>query len=136
MATEHNANYNGKNAILVDDDIDLLGQLKFHLETMGFNVSTAESQAAGEKLIENGSYNLAVFDLMLENQDSGFVLSYKSKKKQPETPVILVTAVSAETGLQFDSNTNETRSWIKADVILDKDIRVEQLRKEVDRLMQ
>jgi DNA-binding NtrC family response regulator len=134
MTHEETKNYSGKTAILVDDDVDLLQQVKFHLEAMGFKVLTGESQAEGEKLIEK-DFDLAVFDLMMENQDSGFILSYKVKRKDNSIPVILVTGVSGETGLQFDSATNETRSWIKADVVLDKDIRFEQLQKEIDRLL-
>jgi DNA-binding response OmpR family regulator len=135
MTHDETKNYSGKAAILVDDDIDLLQQLKFHLETMGFKVYTGESQAQGEDLIKEKDFDLAVFDLMMENQDSGFILSYKTKKKNSSIPVILVTGVSGETGLQFDAATKETRSWIKADVVLDKDIRFEQLQKEIDRLL-
>ena len=42
-------------------------------------------------------------------------------------PVILVTAVASETGLDFDAATAEERGWIKADAVLDKPVRFEQL---------
>jgi hypothetical protein len=72
----------------------------------------------------------------MDHQDSGFVLSYRMKKKSPHTPVILVTNVSRETGFQFDAATSETRNWVKADVVLDKGIRAEQLRHEISRLLE
>jgi hypothetical protein len=38
---------------------------------------------------------------MMENEDSGFILCYKLKRMYPEVPVIIATAVSAETGMWF-----------------------------------
>jgi len=124
-----------KTILLADDDYDLLEQMKFHLENMGYRVVGVESQLEAERQIEIFKPDLAIFDLMMENQDSGFVLSYKIKKKYPETPVILCTGVTGETGIKFDSSTEETRSWTQADVILNKEIRYEQLSKEIERLL-
>ncbi len=128
-------NYTGKRVLVADDDIDLLEQLKLFLETAGFTVIAADSQAQAEQLLQETAPDLAVFDLMMENQDSGFVLAYKTKKLYPNTPVILVTAVAAETGISFHTETTQDRSWIKADAVLDKDIRYEQLMREIERLM-
>lgn len=124
-----------KTILVVDDDIDLLSQMKRRLEGFGFQVIAAESQAEGEKLIDTTTPDLAIFDLMMENRDSGFLLGYRMKKKSPKTPVILVTAVASETGVQFDVETEEEREWIKADVVLNKSVRYEQLKREIDRLL-
>ena len=124
-----NAEKSKKRTVLIaDDDIDLLEQLRMQLESMNFAVESAESQNEAEQLLEKMKPDLVIYDLMMENQDSGFVLSYKTKKKYPDVPVILVTSVTSET--------EEMRSWIKADVILDKDIRFEQLKGEIDRLLE
>ena len=132
-----NAENSKKRTVLIaDDDIDLLEQLRMQLESMNFAVESAESQNEAEQLLEKMKPDLVIYDLMMENQDSGFVLSYKTKKKYPDVPVILVTSVTSETGLKFDTATEEMRSWIKADVILDKDIRFEQLKGEIDRLLE
>jgi two-component system, OmpR family, response regulator len=125
-----------RTVLIADDDIDLLEQLKMQLESMNFSVEMAESQNEAELLLDKIKPDLAIYDLMMENQDSGFVLSYKTKKKYPDVPIILVTGVTSETGLKFDTATEEMRSWIKADVILDKDIRFEQLKGEIDRLLE
>ncbi|MCK7534607.1 MAG: response regulator [Marinilabiliales bacterium] len=53
-----------------------------------------ESQAEAEQVIAKMKPDLAVFDLMMESDDSGFILCYKLKRKYPEVPVILATAVS------------------------------------------
>ncbi len=56
------------------------------------------------------------------------------KKKYPGMPVVLVTAVTSETGLEFDAATDEERSWVKADALLAKPVRFEQLKREIERL--
>jgi len=127
--------YSSKKALVVDDDVDFIQQTEIFLSSLGFETLRAECQKDAEAMIEQGGYDLAVFDLMMENHDSGFVLCYKSKKKHPQVPVILVTAVTSETGFRFDTATGDSRNWIRADAILDKAIRHEQLRKEIDRLL-
>jgi len=124
-----------KKILIADDDIDMLEQLKMQLQGWGFEVIEAESQEEAERKLERLKPDLAIYDLMMENRDSGFVLSYKTKKKYPDVPVIIVTAVTGETGLKFDAGTEEMRRWIKAEAILDKDIRFEQLKREIDRLL-
>ncbi len=121
--------------LVVDDDFDLLEQFRIKLEQMGFEVRTAETQREGEKMIDAMDPDLAIFDLMLETPDGGFALCHRMKKKNPETPVILVTGVAAETGITFGASTEEMRSWIKADVVMDKAIRYDQLEREIDRLL-
>lgn len=124
-----------KIVLIVDDDMDYLFQLKLKIERFGFEVITADGQREGEKVIESVKPDLAIFDLMMENEDSGFILSYKIKKKYPEVPVILATAVTAETGMGFDMSEESNREWIKADLFLDKGIRADQLEKEIKKLL-
>ncbi len=124
-----------KKILIVDDDMDYLEQLKFHVEGFGFNTITAESQKEGEEILETEKPDLAIFDLMMENKDSGFILSYKIKKKYPDVPVIIATAVAAETGMIFGIDTQEERNWIKADQYLEKGIRPDQLHREINKLL-
>ncbi|MBN2424047.1 MAG: response regulator [Calditrichaceae bacterium] len=124
-----------KQILIADDDPDILEQMRFRLEAWGFDVCAVESQKKAEEKIKAGKPALAIYDLMMENQDSGFVLSYLTKKMYPDVPVILITSVTSETGFHFDSSTEETREWIKADAVLDKDIRYEQLESEINRLL-
>jgi hypothetical protein len=43
--------------------------------------------------------------------------------------------VAAETGITFDINDENNRKWIKADRFLDKGIRTEKLKEEIDKLL-
>ncbi|MBE0652796.1 MAG: response regulator, partial [Bacteroidales bacterium] len=81
--------------LLVDDDFDYLFQQKIYLESWGYKVLTADSRTKAEELLEKTKPDLAILDLMMEEDDSGFILSYKLKKKYPDVPVIISTAVSS-----------------------------------------
>ena len=122
--------------LLVDDDEDFLYQHRIQLENAGFRVTTATSRAEAESLVDEATPDLAILDLMMERHDDGFVLSHHLKRKVPGLPVILVTAVTAETGMSFTPTSVTERAWVGADAVLAKPIRFEQLRREVNRLLQ
>jgi len=124
-----------KKILVVDDDIDMLEQVALILKAEGYQVIQAQGQKEGEEALLTTIPDLAVLDLMMENMDSGFVLCHHVKRLFPETPVILLTAVKAATGLDFNPQSDEAASWVKADVVLDKPVRPEQLRQEVRRLL-
>lgn len=126
---------NQKLVLLVDDDKDFIEQQSINLTAMGYQVATAYSAAEAQDWLARQQPDLAIVDLMMENTDSGFVLSYHIKKQHPEIPVILVTAVTRETGMSFDLINSEEKQWIKADAVLPKPIRFEQLASEIRRLV-
>jgi CheY-like chemotaxis protein len=121
--------------LLVDDDEDFLFQQRLQLEDAGFEVVAAHGQSQAEKLLAGRRPDVAVLDVMMENPDAGFVLCHHIRKHDPSIPVILVTSVNSETGMDFDMATEEDRQWIKADALLSKPIRFEQLQGEIDRLL-
>jgi len=125
-----------KRVLLVDDDVDILAQLGLLFEADGFEVKTAGSRAEGEDALLGFHPDLCVFDLMMEEMDAGFVLSNTAKKLYPEVPVILLTAVASATGMDFRPKSATARAWVKADTILDKPVRPEQLRAEVKKLLE
>jgi len=121
--------------LLVDDDVDYLFQLQTVVESFGFVTVTAESQREAEAIIDKSRPDLAILDLMMENEDSGFILCYKIKKKYPGLPIIIATGVAAETGISFDIHDENNRKWIKADAFLEKGIRKERLKEEIEKLL-
>jgi CheY-like chemotaxis protein len=121
--------------LLADDDPDYLSQTVFYLEKAGYKTIAVESQSEAESVIARSKPNLAIFDLMMESDDSGFILCYRIKKKYPDVPVIIATAVSHETGLSFSIDSGNDKSWIRADAYLEKGIRTEQLDQEIMRLL-
>jgi CheY-like chemotaxis protein len=121
--------------LLVDDDDDFVLQQRIQLEQHGFTVVSAASRAEAERMLEQTQPSLAIVDLMMEEMDAGFVLAHHVKQRYPSTPVILVTAVTSETGLEFAAPAPGERSWIKADAVLAKPVRFEQLLREIGRLI-
>ncbi|HOW88884.1 MAG TPA: response regulator [Elusimicrobiales bacterium] len=124
-----------KNILVVDDDQDILEQVSLTMKAAGYNVATAGGQAEAEEVLLQFVPDLAIIDLMMEHMDSGFALCHHIKSLYPEVPVILLTAVAATTGLDFSARQGDASSWMKADILLDKPARPEQLRAEVKRLM-
>lgn len=124
-----------KTILLVDDDEDFVFQQKIQLEALGYRVLTAESKAAAERALLGVRPDLAVVDLMMEDMDAGFTICHHIKRKDKTIPVIMCTGVVSETGLEFDAVTDEEQTWVKADVLLSKPLRFEQLKREIDRLL-
>ena len=124
-----------KNILIVDDDMDYLAQLEMQVKTMGYDVLTAQGEKEAEESVKMQVPDLAIIDLMMEKKDSGFILSYKLKKKHPEMPIIIASAVTSETGLNFSLDTEADRKWIHADKFLEKGIRRDQLEREINKLL-
>ncbi len=124
-----------KTILVADDDVDFRTQMAVQLRAAGYEVLEADGQAEAEAVLKDHRPDLAIVDLMMEHADGGFALCYHIKKQDAAIPVILVTAVASETGHRFDAATDEERSWVKADALLAKPVRFEQLCREMKRLM-
>lgn len=125
-----------KRILLVDDDMDYLLAMQTQLQAAGFEVAAAEGVAAAKTAFEHQRPHAAVIDLMMEEEDGGFGLCYFIKKRDAAIPVIMVSAVTSETGLDFRGSGGGDHAWVKADAFLAKPVRFEQLRRELDRLLQ
>jgi len=121
--------------LLVDDDEDFLFQQRLLLEQAGFEVEALQGQSQAELFLARRRPDVAVVDVMMEHPDAGFVLCHHIRKKDPTIPVILVTSVNSETNLDFDLASQEDRDWIRADALLAKPIRFEQLHREIEHLL-
>jgi CheY-like chemotaxis protein len=124
------------NILVVDDDKDILDQLVTVLTDAGYGVTAAEGEVQAEERLIDAKPDLAIVDVMMENQDSGFMLSHKIKKLYPGTPVIILTSVSSVTGFRFPLEAGGEKPWVKADSFLNKPVRAELLRNEVKRLLE
>jgi two-component system alkaline phosphatase synthesis response regulator PhoP len=121
--------------LLVDDDPDFLLQHKMLLESKGYETAQAQTREDAIALLDETHIDAVIVDLMLQESDDGFVICYEAKKRSAKRPVILVTGVASQTGIEFDAATHEERSWVKADVVLEKPVRPEQLMQILTRLL-
>ena len=118
-----------KKILLVDDDLDLLEQNKILLESKGFRVVTAEGSKKGWEVFKQELPDAAILDLIMEEHDSGFILSYKIKKDEhgKNIPVFILTSATYVTGFKFGASTEEEKEWLKCDGILNKPIMIDDL---------
>ena len=121
--------------LVVDDDNDYLFQVSYYLQQGGYKVLSASSEKEALQILEKEKPDLAILDLMMENEDSGFRLSRRLKRMYPNVPIIIATAVASETGINFGLNTEGDHEWIKADAYLEKGIRPDQMMAEVQKLL-
>ncbi len=121
--------------LLVDDDPDYLNQMELMIKRFGFDVIRAESKKEALQILEKVKPDMALFDLMMESQDAGFILAYKCKQLYPDVPVAIATSVTGDTGIKFDMDRASSQSWVKADIFMEKGIRSDQLHREINRLL-
>lgn len=125
----------GRTVLIVDDDPDFLLQHSTVLQSLGFDVITAESRAKAVAMLDSCDISLAVVDLMMEESDSGFTLCHEIKRRYPAAPIVVVTSASSLTGYDFESLSGDQRMWVQADAVLAKPIRFDQLKAQVHRLL-
>jgi two-component system, LuxR family, response regulator FixJ len=75
---------------VVDDDTDVLGSLRFLLETDGFDVRTFRSGAALLNTIATGDVDCFVIDYKMPVM-SGIDLASRLRNRDIDTPIILIT---------------------------------------------
>ena len=124
-----------QNILLVDDDPDFRQRAKQSLQDAGYSVTEAEVENQAYEIARNKKFDIAIVDLILENSDSGFSLSYHFKKDNPKMPIVMLNSSVNEFGIEFSLESAAERSWIKADALLNKPLRSEQLLQAVRRLL-
>ena len=80
--------------LLVEDDKSIIMGLKYSLESEGYTVTAAESQADALEALERGPYELLLLDVMLPD-GSGYEVC-RQAKAQADMPVIFLTACDEE----------------------------------------
>ena len=120
--------------LLVDDDLDLLEQHKVLFESRGYNVVTADNSKKGWDLFKVEKPYAAVIDLIMEEHDAGFILSYKIKKDSygKTIPVFVLTSATYVTGFKFSASTAEEKEWIKCDEIINKPVVIDDLVQKIE----
>ena len=81
--------------LVAEDDLALSAGLCFELDTAGYLTVAAYSCAKARQLLEEDSFRLAILDVNLPD-GSGFDLCREIREKQPQLPVIFLTANDLE----------------------------------------
>jgi DNA-binding NtrC family response regulator len=77
--------------LVIDDEGGIRESLEVLLSLEGYSVKTAPDGEQGLRMLEMESFDLVLLDLALPGQ-SGLELLPPIKERQPETPVIMITA--------------------------------------------
>jgi len=121
--------------LLVDNDVDFIDLNKAVLENSGFEVAVAY---AGREVMDKVKFeqpDLIVLDLMMEKHDTGFGVA-KALKADPiykKIPILMLTAVLGETGMDF--NQEHDGYWMKTDTYVNKPLSPEELVKQITLLL-
>jgi CheY-like chemotaxis protein len=124
----------GKRVLIVDDDKEFVKLYSLFLKNKGLEVAAAYSAGEAMEALESSSPDVVVLDVMMEHFDSGFNVSKNIKEKYPHLPVILMTAIGEETGMDFRPRTDEERNLMHADAFLDKSASPESLLRKIEEL--
>src|SRR5579862_9225699 len=77
--------------LVIDDEAGIRESLEVLLTLEGYGVRTALDGEQGLRILEVENFDLILLDLALPGQ-SGLELLPQIKERQPETPVIMITA--------------------------------------------
>ncbi len=125
----------GTRVLIIDDDMEFVKLYSLFLRNSGLEVSAAYSAGEGLGAIEDVGPDIVVLDVMMEHFDSGFNVSRDIKAKYPDLPVILMTAIGKETGLDFKPRDDEDRRLMHADAFLDKESSPEDLLNKINEIL-
>jgi len=92
--------------LIIDDDIDLIEVLRIVLESHGYTVLDAQDGDRGFRMIETEKPDLVILDVMMRTEDEGFVIARKIRSTPviADIPIIMLTAVSQQTGYQYNKD--------------------------------
>ena len=85
---------NGSHILIVEDNAPFRELIREVFEYLGYRVSEASNGLEGLSLMESASINLAIVDLEMP-QMNGLEFTKRVKEKNPQFPVIMMTAYAA-----------------------------------------
>ena len=111
-----------KKILVIDDDIDLVEIIRVTLEIEGFDVVDAQNGKRGLVMAREENPDLILLDVMMGQVDEGFQVAYelKADTATQEIPILMLTAVSDQTGFDFDPAKDQ--DFLPVDEFLEKPI--------------
>lgn len=109
--------------LIVDDDVDFLEANRVALESKGFDVLTASDSRHGVEVAIQERPSLIIVDLMMERLYAGFsaVQALAAHEQTANIPVIMVSAVTTETGFRVDEEERKPE-WLRVVEFVNKPI--------------
>ena len=126
-----------KKILIIDDDPDVVLATRMPLESSGYEVFEAGTQAEGLAAVDETKPDLIILDVMMDTHTAGFQLAQKlhgpdAKEAHLAIPILMVTAVHQTTPLRFTPDAD----YLPVEGFVDKPIDPQKLLKEVEKLLQ
>ncbi len=123
--------------LIVDDDPDFIEIGRLSLEGKGYRVLSASTGGEGWEMVEKETPDLIILDLMMEDLDAGMTLSnrVKSHPQYANIPILMLTSICRETGMDFTPRSEEDLRKMKVDDFHSKPIKVKILLDKVEKLL-
>ena len=123
--------------LIVDDDLDFIEISRLNLEGKGYQVRSATDGKEGWKMVKKEKPDLIIMDLMMERLDAGMALSQKIKShpRYGSIPILMLTSISRDTGMDFTPRTAEDLKKLKVDSFHTKPIKAKTLLEKVEKLL-
>lgn len=87
--------------LIVDDDPDMVEAGRYVLEKQGHAVTSASNVEAGLKALSEGTPDLLILDVMMEEADDGLVFARKVRRQGLTLPILMLTSVNRAMGLSI-----------------------------------
>ena len=118
-----------KRILVVDDEKTILLSLSYALKADGVDVITCNKAEWAEKALQNYYFDIVVTDVRLSktNEQEGMGILELTKKKHPNSKVIVMTAYGSD-------DVREQAKQLGADQYFDKPIDLNQLLEAVENL--
>ena len=104
---------NGKKLLIIEDERPLAHALELKMKHEGYAVDTANNGLEGQKMAENGKYDLILLDLIMPEID-GFTLLKAVRDKGIKTPVIILSNLGQDEDRAKAQTLGVTDYFVKA----------------------
>ena len=121
--------------LLADDDPDFIEINRTILEAKGFEVEEAYSSQEALQKLREGDFDLLIVDLMMEERDSGFTVTYSIREDErlKDLPILMLTSAQEKTGFTFQFSKDQ--EWMKVDDFAAKPLKPADLIDRVEKLL-
>jgi len=129
-----------KHVLIVDDDPDIVEAMRLILEAHEYEVTSAGNTADGLDAVLKTKPDVIILDVMMETDTDGFHFAYTLRNAESDspyepfkkTPILMLTAISQRTGMQFNPSNDE--EFLPVDDFVEKPIKPEQLIAKIQKL--
>ena len=125
-----------KKVFILDDEAENLAFLRAILEDAGCSVESADDGAAALAAMEAALPDMAFLDVQMPGMNGFQVL--KAMRDHPalaSVPVVLLSAIGAVTGEEYDPDSIEERYGVRPDAFVPKPIVPDRVNEMLDRFL-